>query len=142
MPEYVWPQGLPATGVGDGNYTETEPSNFLKTEMDSGAEKLRRKFTSMPVQCAARFAMHISQSELLRQFKEVVGPNPFWWFSHRNIDGIALFRFADSEIQRSYIGNFHWRESVGFQRLPNSEVILPSQSVDELRKLMNVTKPI
>ena len=96
MTNLVWPAGLPQRPMV-GGYQERFSETVLRTAMDAGAAKTRRRFTSAPRQFELTFRVTALQADLLQTFFETTtagGSLPFSWVNPR--DGSAgEFRFME-----------------------------------------------
>ena len=72
----VWPVTLPQKFLQDG-YTDTEPNVFVKTEMDAGPPKLRRRFTAAHRPISGVMVMTTTQKGYLRTFYQTYGGSAF-----------------------------------------------------------------
>lgn len=92
----VWPAGLPQR-PSVGGYQERFAEVALRTQMEAGAAKVRRRFTAAPRQLEIAFRMSASQVALLREFFEETargGAAPYDWMHPRD-GSAATFRFVE-----------------------------------------------
>ncbi|MFN8728100.1 MAG: hypothetical protein ACK5XB_21435 [Rhodospirillales bacterium] len=90
MSNLVWPSSLPQRPTV-GGYQERFAETVLRTAMDAGAAKLRRRFTAAPRQIELTFRMTAAQVAVLRSFYEETtggGALPFDWV-HPREGGVA-----------------------------------------------------
>ncbi len=96
MSNLVWPGGLPQRPSVSG-YQESFAETALRTPMEAGAAKLRRRFTAAPRQMELSFRMTPAQVALVRTFFEDTtagGTLPFDWVHPR--DGTtSSYRFME-----------------------------------------------
>jgi hypothetical protein len=64
MTEITWPESLPQSPLVDG-LQETLPDNLLRTKMEQGPPKLRRRGTDAPAQMTAHFLLSAAQCAVL-----------------------------------------------------------------------------
>ena len=81
----TWPTSLPQNLIRRG-YREGLPDNVIRTSVDAGPEKRRRRFTAAVRPLSGKIAMSSTEIETLRAFfREDIGdgalafdfPNPF-----------------------------------------------------------------
>jgi len=97
MSNLVWPSSLPQRPTV-GGYQERFAETVLRTAMDAGAAKLRRRFTAAPRQIEVTFRMTAAQVAVLRSFYEETtagGALPFDWV-HPREGTAAEFRFVEA----------------------------------------------
>ena len=63
----VWPPALPQVPLRDG-YTDSAPSNLLRTDMDTGPAKVRRSGTARPHTVQATYVLYDDEAEILEEF--------------------------------------------------------------------------
>ncbi len=78
-----WPPDLPQKFLIEG-YSETPSENVLRSNMDVGPAKVRRRSTTAPVQMSGSMLMTIDQLKRFRQF-----------YRSESFDGTVPFLFAD-----------------------------------------------
>jgi hypothetical protein len=97
MPNAVWPSSLPQFVEIDG-YDETLPDALLRTRMDAGPAKQRRRFTAAPRSLAAvTDLMTAAQGATFEAFFETtlqMGALPFDW-AHPRTQATKTFRFRE-----------------------------------------------
>jgi len=96
MANPVWPAGL-TQRPSVGGYQERFAEIALRTQMEAGAAKVRRRFTAAPRQLEIAFRMTASQVVLLREFFEETcrgGATPYDW-AHPRDGSVASFRFVE-----------------------------------------------
>ena len=109
----VWPASLPDDVLVDG-YSERPPRVRLRTPMDAGPPKMRRRFTAAvePIRCTMAFTR--AQVTTFRTFYDTTllgGVLTFDWTHPRTLAAVT-FRFADPEPEitpnsgKDWIGDF------------------------------------
>lgn len=63
----AWPVSLPQT-FQQGSYKESFPNQSIATKMDTGPEKVRRRFTAAPYPMVGRMWLTLDQSNTLETF--------------------------------------------------------------------------
>ena len=94
MANAVWPSALPQRVLAPG-YDEQPPELTLRTPMDAGPAKVRRRFTAGPRPIRASVRLSMAQRQALDDFFVTVlagGALPFDW-SHPVTSASATFRF-------------------------------------------------
>ncbi|MDP2206399.1 MAG: hypothetical protein Q8K65_08840 [Alphaproteobacteria bacterium] len=67
MTDIIWPEDLPQSPLLDG-LQETLPDNLLRTKMEQGSSKLRRRGTDAPAKITAQFLLDAAQCAVLDSF--------------------------------------------------------------------------
>lgn len=95
MPNPEWPATLPPLTELDG-YTESPPKNLLRTQMDAGPAKVRRRFTAGVRQISGKLLMHKDQVAALDSFHQNDLASGALKFDslHPRTGAAATFRFA------------------------------------------------
>ena len=96
MTNLVWPAALPQR-PSVGGYQERFTETALRTPMEAGAAKLRRRFTAAPRQMELSFRMTPAQVALVRIFFEDTtagGTLPFDW-AHPRDGTTSSYRFME-----------------------------------------------
>lgn len=96
MTNLVWPPSLPQRPTV-GGYQERFAETVVRTAMDVGAAKTRRRFTSAPRQFEAIFRVNKTQADTLKLFFENTtagGSLPFSWV-HPREGSVGEFRFME-----------------------------------------------
>jgi hypothetical protein len=97
MSTFSWPLSLPQH-VGISSYQERFAETSLRTPMEAGVAKVRRRYTAAPRQFDMSIRMTAEQVSLLRDFYEETcagGTLAFDWVHPRNLQP-ATFRFLDT----------------------------------------------
>ncbi|MGE0256916.1 MAG: hypothetical protein AB7N54_20005 [Alphaproteobacteria bacterium] len=95
MPNAEWPDTLPQDVLLDG-YDEAFPDVMLRTQMDAGPAKVRRRFTAAVVPMQVTVPLTRTQVATLATFFNDTlegGTLPFDWVHPRTQDA-ATFRFT------------------------------------------------
>lgn len=114
----AWPIGLPQRMNADG-FTETLPDLALRTEMDAGPRKVRRRFTTGPTMIEGTVTLRAGQPELLETFfrdTTAGGALPFDW-THPRTGALAVFRFAGPPSFVPLVGPL-WRATLKLEVMP------------------------
>lgn len=93
MSNAVWPLTLPQFVLRDG-FQEQAQKNVIKSEMDAGPPKRRRRFTKPLRTLQVRVHLTIAQSELLDEFFQQTlqgGSLPFDWVHPRTHEPMTAF---------------------------------------------------
>ena len=67
MTGIIWPLNLPQSPLTSG-YTESTPSNLLRSETDTGPAKVRRRGGSKPITVNASYIMSTAETKILDKF--------------------------------------------------------------------------
>ncbi|MCX8003362.1 MAG: hypothetical protein N2688_00140 [Burkholderiaceae bacterium] len=118
MSGIVWPVGLPQR-MNAAGFTETLPDLALRTGMDAGPRKMRRRFTAGPTAIEGTVTLRGSQPALLETFyRETTagGTLPFDW-THPRTGALKAFRFTAPPAFVPVAGDV-WRASLKLEVLP------------------------
>lgn len=115
MPEN-WPATLPQAWLQDG-YQETMPEVIVRTEMDAGPAKTRRRFTAQVTPIKARMHLTADQKGYFEAFFNTTlkGGALSFYFPH---DGSDTFRFAKPLPALSPKGGTRWLLDCNLEKLP------------------------
>jgi len=97
MSSIVWPSSLPQRPTV-GGYQERFADTVLRTAMETGVAKTRRRFTAAPRQMEVTFRVNAAQAAMLKTFFEDTtagGAFPFDW-AHPREGTSAEFRFVEA----------------------------------------------
>ena len=86
MANIVWPSSLPQRPTV-GGYQERFADTVLRTAMETGAAKTRRRFTAAPRQVEVTFRVNAAQAAIFKSFFEETtagGALPFDWVHPRH----------------------------------------------------------
>lgn len=117
----LWPASLPQVPVGDSvSYTPWE--NSIRSQMDAGAHKLRRRFTAVGDDVTLALICTRDQVEALQEFYETTLKTvlPFTWRHFRKPNWPQTdYRFKNPP-KFSPAGGAMWRAELELERLPAS----------------------
>jgi len=115
----TWPVTLPQFNeILVDTYTEIAPQNVIRTQMDIGPDKLRRRGTAAPELFTGSFHMTSTQVGILRTFFDDTvnyGADAFDSIHPRTTAAISARFTAQPQIARS---GADWIVSVGMEILP------------------------
>jgi hypothetical protein len=94
----VWPVTVPASPLYDG-YSEAMPNYTLRSSMDSGPSKVRRKCSALPWLMTVNFVLSASQLSALVTFVEttLIGGTLRFEFTHPRTGSTVECRVAGSD---------------------------------------------
>lgn len=118
MPNATWPAGLPQDVEIDG-YEETSPANKLRTQMDAGPAKQRRRFTAGVRPLKVTMIMTRAQIATLDAFHDATlagGALPFD-FTHPRTLVTTTFSFVKEPMWRP-LSATTWRAAMEWEILP------------------------
>ncbi|MCC7494192.1 MAG: hypothetical protein IT204_17670 [Fimbriimonadaceae bacterium] len=118
MSGIAWPVGLPQRMNASG-FTETLPDLALRTEMDAGPRKARRRFTTGPSAIEGAVTLRAGQPALLEAFYRDTtagGTLPFDW-THPRTGTLKTFRFTAPPAFVPVAGDV-WRATLKLEVLP------------------------
>lgn len=111
----TWPPSLPQQPLVDG-LQETLPDVALRTQMDAGADKVRRRHTAAVRPLTVAFLLDGAQSETLDAFYADNAALPFDWEHPRTGAAISL-RFVGPPRFTAH-GSSRWRAELSLEVLP------------------------
>lgn len=117
---YIWPETLPQTPNTD--YSETNGVLVLRTSMDAGPAKMRRR-GSRPNTMQVAFEMSTAQVEILRAFvHDTLKGTARFGFTHPRTNEIIEVRIVPQQdntlFSIGYILPDYWRISMQLEILP------------------------
>lgn len=119
----IWPSNLPQR-LPLAGYQESPPDTTLRTQMDAGAAKMRRRFTANVRPINATLILTDAELEILDDFyvDDLEGGTlPFEWIHPRHADEspamTVLFRFIKTPIY-TVISRDIWQAAVELEILP------------------------
>lgn len=118
MANATWPATLPSYPLVEG-YEERAPATMLRTEMDAGPAKVRRRFTAGVRVLTLEVGLTTEQTETLDAFFVDTlqgGTLPFDWVHPRTQDP-ATFRFT-AEPEYEPLGGEMWIAVLPLEILP------------------------
>src|SRR5262249_38482241 len=105
MPNPVWPAELPQI-VQLSGYQESPPDLVLRTQMDAGPAKVRRRFTSGVRPIKASLTLHENECQMLDNFfiqDCAGGALAFDWQSQRSPDASELVDESDLVTDSTFL---------------------------------------
>ena len=113
-----WPASLPQQVLLDG-YGESAPDGALRTQMDAGPAKLRRRTTAVVRTVSGAVVLDASQVATLDSFylNSLSGGTLAFDWTHPRTLAAASFRFTAPPAYVP-IGGGHWRASLALEILP------------------------
>lgn len=118
MANIVWPDELPVRPLYEG-YQEIAPTVVLRTQMDAGVPRMRRRFTAAPRPVKCVLSLTTEQVALLDTFfTETLegGADRFEWL-HPRTEEPADFRFTQAP-QYVHIGPDLWKVQLLLEIMP------------------------
>lgn len=125
MADAVWPPSLPSPKVDD--LTESAVELGLRTSMDAGLPKMRRRFTAAPRPISCSLVLTRAQVATLDTFFVDTlegGTGTFDWIDHRTGDD-AVYRFTARpqyrpRAPRQAVGTEIWRATLELEIIPSA----------------------
>lgn len=116
----TWPASLPQTPLIDG-YQEAFPDVRLRTVMDAGPAKMRRRYTAAvtPIEC--RMVLTAAQVATLKTFYDTTltgGTASFSWSNPRTSSAVT-FRFAEVPIVSRISGSIYYSAPLSLEIMPS-----------------------
>lgn len=114
----AWPASLPEQPLADG-YTESALPNVVRSEMEIGPAKLRRRYTAEIKVYAVQFMLTTAQVATLETFYDSTlngGVDPFDWVDHRT-GATVSYRFRSRPMYYTAAPG-HWRCSSELETVP------------------------
>ena len=115
----VWPSTLPAKPLGDG-FSEQPPNLVVRSTMDVGQAKMRRRATAGPSRLQMSFQMTTDQLAIFRAFlaADLQGRAlPFTW-EHPINGNVQSFRIIENPTFTAVANGLAWQVAVVMERLP------------------------
>jgi hypothetical protein len=115
----AWPASLPQL-VAVAGYQESPPELALRSQMDAGPAKLRRRFTAGVRPLAVRLDLDAAQVETLDTFYVTTlagGALRFDWVDPRN-QGAAELRFVRPPVFRPTESDVAWTALIELEIMP------------------------
>jgi hypothetical protein len=118
-----WPVSLPPPLVAGISYSSAP--NVIRSQMDAGAAKVRRRFTAVPETVAFSLVLTEAQVQVLQDFVEITLSDvlPFDWIDFRKPSGTAVtYRFTKrpAYTPRDQTGRY-WTAQVELEQLTTSQ---------------------
>lgn len=113
-----WPVTLPTAPLNDG-FRETIPVTAVRTEMDAGPAKIRRRTTAGVRRLALSYLLTASQVDTLESFVsgDIAGGALSFTFPHPRTDSLLNCRFARLPEHATLNGGF-FKTSFELEVLP------------------------
>jgi hypothetical protein len=114
----TWPPSLPDYVLIDG-YSESPPANTIRTEMDVGPAKMRRRSTAAPRPFSITQFMNTTQLATFDTFFNTTlnsGSERFDWV-HPRTQAAVEFRFVEQPNYEA-IGGTSWHVSYNLEQMP------------------------
>jgi hypothetical protein len=114
----VWPASLPQAPNADG-YAEHAPKTIIRTEMEAGPPKMRRRFTAGIRPFEMKIAMTKSETQVLDAFfvTTLVGGSLAFDWIHPRTGAAASFRFVKPPTYSAKSDNA-WDVALSVEVLP------------------------
>ena len=113
-----WPSTLPQIPLENG-FSESPPDTTIRTKMDAGPAKIRRRFTANVRPISLSFILRKAQIATLDTFYTTTtlsGSAPFSWLSPRT-SSPESFRFTAPPEYVKISGDF-WAVSLKLEQMP------------------------
>jgi hypothetical protein len=113
-----WPATLPQSFLVQG-FSEMMPNNVIRSKMDVGPPKVRRRSTAAPTELMGRQAMTLTQTETLDTFYKdttAYGSQEFTWDDPRTGDSVSMRFKAPPKL--TALGNDYWMVEFQMEILP------------------------
>jgi len=91
----TWPTSLPLPE--QAGYSEQQANNILRTQMDAGAPKQRRRYTAVYTTVKFQMTLTSAQTATLMSFYNLVGAGSFYW-THPRTGASVTARFTEPPI--------------------------------------------
>lgn len=107
MATIFWPSSLPPTLLMEGLTIEPQ-NNVIRTAMDAGPQKIRRRYTARTVKFSGRFIFDASQFAVFESFYHTALADGVLRFNFTNPITLetAEFRFAENYTASAIDGFF------------------------------------
>lgn len=115
----VWPSSLPQKPLADG-FSETAPNLVVRSPMDIGPAKVRRRATAGVTRLQMRFRLTNDQLTTFQAFLHADLQDralAFTWM-HPISGANATFRIVDAPSYEPIGGGLAWKVHVVFEMLP------------------------
>lgn len=118
MTDILWPEDLPQSPLLDG-LQETLPDNLLRTKMEQGPPKLRRRSTDAPAKITAQFLLDTAQCAVLEGFYAgtLAGGAKRFGFTHPR-RGTAVFCRITQPPEYAALNGGYFRARLMLEVLP------------------------
>jgi hypothetical protein len=107
MATIYWPAGLPVTLLMEGLSAKPK-SNVIRTTMDAGPQKARRRYTASTKTFTGRILLNAEQRALFEQFYHTALADGVLRFNFTNPQTLEIqeFRFTEDYTETSLDGGF------------------------------------
>lgn len=114
----TWPASLPQNVLSDG-YSEKPPNTLIRTKMDAGPDKVRRRHTAGVRPFTENVLMSTAQVATLDTFYVTTtnGGADQWTWKNQRTDTTANFRFVSEPIYTHRSGNYY-NVQLNLEQLP------------------------
>lgn len=113
-----WPSELPQYPLADG-WRETGPDNVVRTPMDVGPAKVRRRSTSAPWTATAAFRLTAAQLATFRAFLAVdlADRSLSYDWAHPVSGADATWRITEPPQLSPIAGGLYWRVDLTLEQV-------------------------
>lgn len=91
-PSLFWPPDLPRRPL-QNNYRETPPNLVLRTSMEYGPPKMRRRCSSNMTTFSVSYLLRAAQKRILEEFLELAAGASFWFPQPTRPESELLVRY-------------------------------------------------
>lgn len=116
-----WPSTLPQQAYTDEGPTAQGQSNVIRTPMNTGPAKIRRRFTAIAEDVTLQLEISEAELAVLEDFiKNILGETlPFNWKNPYK-DAPAVFRFKEgwASVKKKWYADDLWTVSMELEMLP------------------------
>lgn len=116
-----WPSNLPQQAYTDSGPSYAGQSNVIRTDMNTGPAKMRRRFTAISADVTVQLEMSEAEIAILENFvKNTLGEvGQFNWVNVYN-GSAAVYRFKEgwSSVKLKWFGNDIWTVSMDLEQMP------------------------
>lgn len=113
-----WPVSLPQYPLADG-WRETAPDNIIRTAMDTGPAKVRRRGTAAPWTATAAFRLTAAQLATFRTFLAVdlADRSLSYDWAHPVTADAATWRITEPPQVVPIAGGLFWRVEMSLEQV-------------------------
>ena len=115
----AWPSTLPQSPLAK-SLSETTPNDLIRTKMDVGPDKIRRRSTAGIRRFGMSIFMTKAQVQILDDFIQSTlngGTDTFTWINHRT-DAAATLRFISLPAYRTLGNGDYYSAGLSLEELP------------------------
>jgi hypothetical protein len=122
MAASTWPIGLPQIFLIDGFAQGLANKNLIRSQMDVGPAKLRRRSTAATRPMQGSMDMTDDQIQILMDFMDEIegGALPFYFPAQPPFVGTYLVRFGDELPQWDWFAPHTWKVDIKLEILPGA----------------------